>query len=258
MWSAVVAELRRVFRWPADTPLILAANGVVMCVGWFYLPDSLRDWFFSMHGPLAFPIVLESWMISDVPATNVLGSDAKKALAALPDPRAFQRFLYAKSLAIWILVAPLCAVIAFVIGLNQHRHVSSAAICVLVLILPFGVLGISSWLGIVLPYHPRSVRWRWNHRHQRRSIIRWVVLMVAPYSFVPAVTGLVVLPSILLTRRGSQSPTRLLTQGDLTLAAVIAVLSSALAFLIGHAIGARLADRRRAALVSYLADPDRG
>ena len=258
LWSAVVAELRRVFRWPADTPLILAANGAVMCIGWFYLPDSLRDWFFSMHGPLAFPIVLESWMISDVPATNVLGGDAKAALAALSNPRAFQRFLYAKSLAIWLLVAPLCAVIAFVIGLNQHHHVSSTAICVLVLILPFGVLGISSWLGIVLPYHPRSLRWRWEHRHERRSMIRWIVLMVAPYSFVPAVTGLVVLPSILLTRRGSQSPTHLLTQGSLTVAAAIAALSSGLALLLGHAIGARLADRRSASLVSYLTDPERG
>ncbi len=255
---AVVAELRRAFRRPAETPLILAANGAVMCIGWFYLPDSLRDWFFSIHGPLAFPIVLESWMISDVPATNVLGGDAKNALAALADPRAFQRYLYAKSLAIWLLVAPLCAVIAFAIGQHQHHHVASAAICVLVLIMPFGVLGISAWLGILFPYHPRSLRWRWDHRHDRRSLVRWVVLVIAPYSFVPAVVGLVLLPSILLTKRGSQSPTRLLTQGDLTLAAAIAVLASVVAFVIGHHIGARLADRHRASLVSYLADPERG
>ena len=30
---------------------------------------------FSLHGPLAFALVVGGWMIADVPATNLLGPD---------------------------------------------------------------------------------------------------------------------------------------------------------------------------------------
>jgi hypothetical protein len=164
LWPAVFLELKRCLRPPAEIPQILAANAALVCGGWFLLPDSLRDWLFSVHGALAFPIVLESWMLSDVPSTNMLGGDAQGALAALGDGRSFQRFLYAKSLALWVLSAPICAALAIVIGTYQHHHIDTLAISAVILAMPLGVLGISAWVGILFPYHPRSLRWRWAQR----------------------------------------------------------------------------------------------
>jgi hypothetical protein len=256
---AVAVELRRAFRPPADIPLILAANAALMCVGWFFLPDSIRDWFFSSHGKLAFPIVLESWMLSDVPATNVLGGDAPGAQAALRDGRSFQRFLYAKSLALWVLVAPVCALLAILIGAGQHHHTATLAICAVILAMPFGVLGISAWVGILFPYHPRSLRWRWaQRRDQRRSLLRWIILVITPYNVVPLIVGLVVGPSILLTRHGARTAENVLTSRGFSVGALICCAMSALAFVVGHAVGGRLAERRHGKLVAYLANPDHG
>jgi hypothetical protein len=258
LWRAVAAELRRCFRWPADIPVILAANGIAMCIGWFFLPDSIRDWFFSIHGALAFPIVLESWMLSDVPATNVLGGDAKGALAALGDRRALQRFLYAKSLALWVLAAPLCLILAIGIGSSQHHGFATLAICAVILAMPLGVLGISAWVGILWPYHPRSLRWRWaQRRHSLGGLARWIVLLVIPYNFVPLVCGAVLAPAILLTRHGARTHGMLIGRG-FSIGALIGCGMAAVAFVVGHAVGARIAARRHTQLVAYLSDPERG
>lgn len=258
LWRAVGAELKRSFRWPADVPVILAANALAMCVGWFFLPDSLRDWFFSVHGALAFPIVLESWMLSDVPATNMLGGDAKGALAALSDRESLQRFLYVKSLVLWVLAAPVCSVLAIVIGSSQHHRVATVAIVAVILAMPFGVLGISAWVGILWPYHPRSLRWRWAQRRESlRGIARWIVLLVIPYNFVPLVCGLVLAPAILLTRHGSKT-LGMLTGRGFTIGALLGCAMAMVAFVVGHAVGARLAERRNAHLVAFLSNPDRG
>jgi hypothetical protein len=259
LWRAVIVELKRCFRPPAEIPLILAANAALMCGGWFLLPDSLRDWLFSVHGALAFPIVLESWMLSDVPSTNMLGGDAQGALAALGDGRAFKRFLYAKSLALWVLSAPICAAVAIVIGTHQHHHFDTFAISAVILAMPFGVLGISAWVGIAFPYHPRSLRWRWaQRRHSPRSLVRWVLLVLTPYNFVPLICGLVLAPAVLLTRHGARSHLGLLSSREFSVSALICCSMALAAFIIGHAVGGRLAGRRRAQLVAYLTDPERG
>ena len=258
LWQAVGAELRRSFRWPFDVPVILAANGVAMCIGWFFLPDSIRDWFFSVHGALAFPIVLESWMLSDIPATNVLGGDAKGALAALGDGRSFQRFLYTKSLALWVLAAPICLALAIVIGASQHHGFATLAICAVIIAMPFGVLGISAWVGILFPYHPRSLRWRWAQARQSLSgLARWIVLLLIPYNFVPLICGIVLAPAVLLTRHGARTHGMLIGRG-FSIGALIGCAMAVIAFVVGHAVGARIAERRHAHLVAYLSDPERG
>lgn len=258
LWHAVIVELRREFRPPADIPLILAANAALMCGGWFLLPDSLRDWFFSVHGALAFPIVLESWMLSDVPATNMLGGDAKAAVVALADRRSFQRFLYAKSLALWVLAAPVCAFLTVAIGASQHHRVATVSIIAVILAMPFGVLGISAWVGILFPYHPRPLRWRWAQRQSSLGgLVRWIVLIITPYNFVPLVCGIVLAPAILLTRHGSRE-LGMLTSRGFSVGAVIGCAMAAVAFVVGHAVGARLAERRHAHLIAYLSDPERG
>jgi hypothetical protein len=259
LWPAVFLELKRCLRPPAEIPQILAANAALVCGGWFLLPDSLRDWLFSVHGALAFPIVLESWMLSDVPSTNMLGGDAQGALAALGDGRSFQRFLYAKSLALWVLSAPICAALAIVIGTYQHHHIDTLAISAVILAMPLGVLGISAWVGILFPYHPRSLRWRWaQRRHSPRSLIRWVLLVLTPYNFVPVICGLVLAPAVLLTRHGSRSHLGLLTSREFSVSALVCCAIALAAFIIGHAVGGRLAERRYTRLVAYLTDPDRG
>jgi len=75
--TAVRAEFRRAARPPYEVPLVVLCNGLLVVVFWF----SRFSWtMFSLHGALAFPVVLGSWMYSDVPATNVLGSDSRRVL----------------------------------------------------------------------------------------------------------------------------------------------------------------------------------
>jgi hypothetical protein len=54
----------------------VAVNGPLMSPPWFFLPTTLRDRLSTVHGTLAFALVLAAWLYSDVPATNVLGPDA--------------------------------------------------------------------------------------------------------------------------------------------------------------------------------------
>jgi len=239
-------------------PGVVVANAALTCIGWFLLPPEARNWLFKLHGPLAFPVVLESWMLADVPATNVLGEDATGAAAVLHDPRALLDFLDAKRVALWLFVAPVCALLALIIGFNRHTYVSALSTAGLLLLLPFGVLGISALFGIAFPYRQRSLRWRWEHRRNRRQTVRWAILIVAPYSVVPAISGVLVAPSLLVARRSVGSHTRRLTEGEFALGAVLACLLAAAAYYIGHEIATRMVERRAAALEAFLTDPDQG
>ena len=80
--AAVAAEMGQAFSPPYQVPIEVAVNGLLMAGAWFLLP---RGWLFTLQGPLAFPVVLSSWMYADVPATNVLAPDRIRVLAALGD-----------------------------------------------------------------------------------------------------------------------------------------------------------------------------
>ena len=54
---------------------------------------------FTLHGSLAFALVLAAWMYADVPATNVLAPDRQRVMAAIDDPVLLRRLLYAKNIA---------------------------------------------------------------------------------------------------------------------------------------------------------------
>ena len=85
--GAVRREFARTLRPTYETLLVVAVNGALMSSAWFFLPKGLKDKVFTLHGTLAFALVLAAWMYSDVPATNVLGPDASMAMAAnLPPP----------------------------------------------------------------------------------------------------------------------------------------------------------------------------
>ncbi|HXW33227.1 MAG TPA: hypothetical protein VEJ87_01530 [Acidimicrobiales bacterium] len=115
------------------------------------LARSLEERLFSVHGTPAFSIVLAGWMLSDVPATNVLGPDASRVLASLGDPTMFRRLLYAKNIVLWTLVAPLCSAPALAIGINAHDLTAMVISIVAIAVVPFGALGFSAWVGIRFP-----------------------------------------------------------------------------------------------------------
>ena len=84
--AAVRREFARALHPPFETFVVVAVNGVMMAVIWFVLPPKLKDEVFTIHGSLGFALVLAAWMYSDVPATNVLGSDATRTAVAVGDP----------------------------------------------------------------------------------------------------------------------------------------------------------------------------
>ena len=81
--TAVRQEFARARRPPYETFVTVAVNGALMSSAWFLLPSGLKDKVFTLHGTLAFGIVLAAWMYSDVPSTNVLGPDAVRVVSAL-------------------------------------------------------------------------------------------------------------------------------------------------------------------------------
>ena len=91
--EALGQEYARVFHAPFETLLTVAFNAALMSSAWFFLPTSLSDELFELHGSLAFAFVLSSWMYSDVPATNVLAPDGLRVLAAIDEPDVLGRLL---------------------------------------------------------------------------------------------------------------------------------------------------------------------
>jgi hypothetical protein len=155
--QAFRAELARAFHSPYETPIVVLVNGLLTTLAWFLIPNS---GLFTLHGALAFPIVLASWMYSDVPATNVYGPDARRVLAALDEPKALFRLLVAKSAVLWLLVVPICSTIALVLGAKEGRPVSTGFTIFWVAIAPLGALGLCSWVGVRFPYHPLPLKVR--------------------------------------------------------------------------------------------------
>jgi hypothetical protein len=257
---AVRAEWARALRPPYETPSVVLANGVLMSLLWTLLPASVVKLVFSFHGPLAFALVLASWMYSDVPATNLLGGDARRGIAALGDRAALRRLWYAKNLVLWLLVTPACAAVAVGIGIAEGRLATTALSVLWIATVPLGALGFAAWLGVRYPYHPLPLRRRWALRHRWRPVLlRWAVLVVTPYGLVPALTVVLTLPSILLwwavAPQGGQSR---ITDPQFAAGLLVAAATAAIAWPLGHRYGTRFANRRRDRLDAYLSDPDRG
>jgi len=255
--GAVRAEVRRALHPPYDLPLGIAGNGLLLTACWTLLPTRAVDALFRFQGPFAFAMVLALWIYSDVPATNPLGADAGHSIAALDDPAALRRLLYAKNLALWLLATPVCVLVAVAIGLAERKPVTALVTAAWVTLVPLGALGAAAWVGIRWPYHPLPLRDRWAGRRQwRPMLLRWTVLILAPFLVVPFLTTVLTVPSLLLwwsEGRGGRITDRQFAAG-LLLTAVLA----AVAWPAGHRAGARLARRRRERLTAYLADPTQG
>jgi hypothetical protein len=138
--EAVRQQLALTFQGPYETPVTVAVNGALTSSAWFFLPSGLRDKVFTLHGTLAFALLLAGWMYSDVPSTNVLGPDARRIVSALDDPVMVRRLLYAKNIVLWLLVTPLWAVVAVISGLVNPSLLATLHTVVAIAVLPFGVL----------------------------------------------------------------------------------------------------------------------
>jgi hypothetical protein len=235
-------------------PGVVLINGALMALCWALLPSGVVDAVFRFHGPLAFPMVLAGWMYADVPATNLLGADPQRSLAALGNPRALRRLWYAKNLVLWLFATPPCVLAAVWIGGLEHQPAATFLTVVWVLCVPVGTLGFAGCIGVLFPYHRLPVRKRWAARRSwRRMLARWVCLLLVPYGVVPLLTLVVTLPSLLLWAAAGRI-------GDVEFAAGLALAAAVatVAWPVGHWYGSRLARRRRAWLSAFLSDPCRG
>ena len=256
--QAVGTQFARAFHPPYEIPIVIAVNGLLMTGAWFLLPNP--NPLFTFHGTLAFAMILAGWMYSDVPATNVLGSDAARSLAAIDDPEALQRLLYAKNIVLWMLVAPICSAVAIVVGLHEHRATATIFSLAWIVVVPLGALGIAAWVGVWWPYHPIAISERWEHRRPlRHMIVRWLSLAVLPYGLVPALVVVISIPTAVLWYVTSQRQglTRV-PDGAFALGVVVGCVIAVAAWIWGHRVTLRLVAKRRDALSGYLADPRKG
>jgi len=248
-------EVRRLFRSPWDDLVAIGVNAVLVVVLWFLLPQAWKDWLFSLQGPVAFALVLESWMLADVPATNMIGKDVETMVPALADPLRLRRLLRAKSIALAVLVGIPCAIVSLVIGFYDEIPTRGLFVALVLLALPFGTATIAAWLGILFPYRPLPLRWRWEHRRPWRETVRWGALLTVPYVWVPLVSGVLLVPAILVGLAVGRDEDGLMTGAATVAATAVACALSVVAFPIGLRVSVRLAATRRDRIRARLADP---
>lgn len=250
-------ELVRLFRRPWTELTILLINAAIVTIGWLVLPADLKEWLFdSLQGRLAFVIVLETWLISDVSSTNIFGHDPVAAVRAMQDGRALRRFVRVKATALAIVIGVPCTITALILGIHGGSLGRVAILAPIFLAIPFGVITIGSWLGVILPYRYRTLRWRWTNRRQWRVTVRWLVAMMVPYwilgLFVPVTIYLARFAAGLITNlhRHVRAPTTTL---EITML-VVCGLAAATLFLAPWGTE-RLANWRRNHLLAELGEP---
>jgi hypothetical protein len=258
--TAVMAEYRRILTERRDDLVAVSCNALLVTSCWFLLPDKIVNWLFTLHGALAFPYFLEMWMLGDTPATNVAGRDAVRALAQLHDPAALRLWLRAKHLVLASIVGPIAAIVAVIIGIVQDRYDMAAAVAITLLFLPLGVLSIASWVGLWVPYHPRKLLWRWEHRADwRAALLRWIVLVLLPFLVVPIIALVLLIPTLTIWLIAHQGhPPHDIPPAGLWLGTVVSVAVSLIVFGWAPGVAVKIARRRYDRLHGYLSDPEYG
>ena len=254
-----MAELVRTFRAPYEVLICVYVNAILTTVLYFFAPSAIYSLFFSVKGLLFFPAVLSSWMLADVPATNELAPDSSRVLAALGNDEQQLLLLRSKHLVLWLLVTPIAIAAAAITGAQTDRWTTIIMVMIYVATVPFASLGISCFVGILWPYHPISLKVRWEQRHQfRRMILRWSILVVSPYLLVPAFGFLCFVPSAIIWE--IVKPPHATRISDLAIFLGLA-LSAPVAFLIwsgGTKRAVKLIAKREDRLRAYLSDPSLG
>jgi hypothetical protein len=258
--AAIKSEYVRIFTERRDDLIAVGFNAMLVTICWFLLPGSIVNWLFTLHGPLAFPYVLEMWMLGDTPATNVAGRDAVRAAKQLHDPAALRLWLRAKHIVMWSIVGPVGAIVAIVIGLVQHRYGDAAAAATVLLFLPLGVLSVAAWIGIWMPYHPQKLLWRWRHRSDwRAALVRWLALVLVPFLIVPVIAIVLLVPSLIIWIIAHQGyPPHQMDTTGLWIGTAVSVAVSLTTFAWAPRVAATIARRRSERLHVYLSNPEHG
>ena len=253
----VADDYRAAFARPWEIPKVLITNSALMIAAWFLLPPHAHALMFSLNGPLAFPIILGSWMLADTPATNILGANPGAALSALQDQSAYARKLAARCIVLGSLIGVPCAIVVMFVGVGSYPLSDIAWACALIAILPVGVLPVSAWLGIMLPYRPRSLQWRWQHRRDWRTQLRWVALVFAPFIYVPWIGSLILAPGVAIGN-WMRLPGQRLTPVQFGISVAVACLMAVFVAFIGIWVSRRLLTARTDRLAAYLSQPEAG
>jgi len=258
--AAIKSEYVRIFTERRDDLVAVGFNAMLVTICWFLLPNSIVNWLFTLHGPLAFPYVLEMWMLGDTPATNVAGRDAVRAAQQLHDPAALRLWLRAKHIVMWSIVGPVGAIVAIVIGLVQHQYADAAAAATVLLFLPLGVLSVAAWIGIWMPYHPQKLLWRWRHRSDwRAALVRWLALVLVPFLIVPVIAIVLLMPSLIIWIIAHQGyPPHQMDTTGLWIGTAVSVAVSLTTFAWAPWVAAKIARRRSERLHLYLSNPEHG
>jgi hypothetical protein len=260
VFVAVKAEYRRILTERRDDLIAVSFNAVLVAICWYLLPTDIVNWLFTLHGALAFPLIMEMWMLGDTPATNVVGRDAVRAVSQLNDPNALRQWLRVKHLVLASFIGPAAALVALVIGIVQQRYMDSAAVAVVLLFLPLGVLSVASWVGLWMPYHPQKLLWRWKHRTDwRAALLRWGALVLLPFLIVPVIAIVLLIPSLIIWIAAHQGyPPQQLNSGGLWIGTAVSVAVSLITFAFAPLVAVKIARRRYNRLHGYLSNPDHG
>jgi hypothetical protein len=258
--AAIKAEYRRIFTERRDDLIAVGFNAALVAICWYLLPDKITNWLFTLHGALAFPLIMEMWMLGDTPATNVAGRDAVRAVAQLHDPAAMRLWLRVKHLVLASFVGPTAALIALVIGAVKHQSSDAAAVAIVLLFLPLGVLSVAAWVGLWLPYHPQKLIWRWRHRTDwRAALLRWGLLVFLPFMVVPVIAILLLTPSLIIWIIAHQGyPPQQLNTAGLWIGTAVSVAVSLITFALAPVVATKIARRRYDRLHGYLSNPEHG
>lgn len=253
-------EFQRIFRPPFEVLVCLVANGVLATFLWYFSPLELVNLVFSFHISFLFPTVLATWMLADVPATNQLAPDPQHVLSRLDDPTSITELLRAKQIALWILTTPVALIVAVIIGAVDHQWLSLAITAVWVATVPLAGLGLSCFVGVLWPYHPISIKDRWEERHgDKRRLLRWSILVLIPYALVPAFGAIALIPpGIAWEIAGGPKLSAAVDNVSILFGACISVPVSLLLFRWGTRRAGRLAHERREQIRAYLSDPSLG
>ncbi|MEI8051314.1 MAG: hypothetical protein WCI12_07750 [Actinomycetes bacterium] len=260
LFEATVLEVRRIARRPFEVLVCVAANGVLVTILWFFAPLKLANLVFSVHTALFFPIVLASWMLADVPATNQLAPDRVRVLAALGDPEALRLLLRAKHVVLWLLVSPVTVVVIALQGARVGDPVGLVLTVIWVLTVPFCALGVACLVGVRWPYHPMRLKDRWSRRSDwRPMILRWGILILIPYALVPAIGVLDFVPSYVVWKLlGYSTATGEVSKAAFALGLGLTIPLAGAVWHFGTKAAVSLAHRRSSELREFLADPSRG
>lgn len=256
----VRAELARMRHWPAIEYQTLICNGLIATLCFVALPVVWKDWLFSeFQGKQAFVLILISWMISDVIASNLLGHDPNSALEALSHSGGIARLIRVKATALSLCVGGIGTVVATILGIVSHHLGLALGMVPIYFATPLATVCVGSLLGVIAPYRLRTARWRWENRKRWFMQLRWAILVFVPSWFLGTFISFFVIPLHLFSKGTMHLFHRVLGPGaQIFVFSGTLVVETALLVLILPALAQILANRRREKLRNYLTSEEAG